>query len=184
MNNKSILAGFLIGFAALLSCCIENNLISALAFSIGLLYIRISHSYLFTGQIQNLKSHKTTAVKLLTGLIGNIAGVTLAFTVFFFLHFQNAADKFFAITAVKWTYPWYHYLASGFCCGILMTVATKKESPLWLSILCVMAFILAGFNHCIADWFYLLGSTDKIKYLYWFLVVIGNFFGGYSVATE
>ena len=61
---------------------------------------------------------------------------------------------------------------------------TKKESPLWLSILCVMAFILAGFNHCIADWFYVFGSFDPIKYLYWFLIVIGNFLGGYLAATK
>ena len=47
-----------------------------------------------------------------------------------------------------------------------------------------MAFILAGFNHCIADWFYVFGSSDPTKYLYWFLVVIGNFIGGYLATTK
>lgn len=184
MYSRALSAGCMIGFAALLSCCIGNQILAALFFSIGLLYIRISKLYLYTGQIQNLKNHSTSFKELGIGLIGNITGVTLFFSLFFFLDFPAAADKYFAITAIKWSHPWYHYIASGMCCGALMTIATKKESPLWLSILCVMAFILAGFNHCIADWFYVFGSSDPIKYLYWFLIVIGNFFGGYLAATK
>lgn len=184
MYSQALLAGCMIGFAALLSCCIENQILAALFFSIGLLYIRISKLYLYTGQIQNLKNHSTSFKELCVGLFGNICGVTLLFSLFFFLDFQAAADKYFAITAIKWSHPWYHYIISGICCGILMTIATKKESPLWLSSLCVVAFILAGFNHCIADWFYVFGSSDPTKYLYWFLVVIGNFFGGYLATTK
>ena len=56
-----------------------------------------------------------------------------------------------------------------------MTIATNKNTPLWISPLCVMAFILAGFHHCVADWFY-LSSTDS--YLYWLLIAFGNFIGG------
>lgn len=174
----------MIGFAALLSCCVENQILAALFFSIGLLYIRISKFYLYTGQIQNLKDRSTSFKELGIGLFGNITGVTLIFFLFFFLDFQAAADKYFAIVALKWSHPWYHYIASGMCCGVLMTIATKKENPLWLSILCVMAFILAGFNHSIADWFYIFGEHSLTKYLYWFLTVIGNFLGGYLVATK
>lgn len=184
MFGSSLIAGFVIGFAALLSCCIENQILAALFFSIGLLYIRISKLYLYTGQIQNLKYHSTSFKELVIGLFGNICGVTLLFFLFFFLDFQVAADKYFAITAIKWAFPWYHYIASGICCGILMTIATKRESPLWLSSLCVAAFILAGFNHCIADWFYIFGMTKSIKYFYWFLTVIGNFIGGLIIATN
>ena len=184
MFESSVMAGFMIGFAALLSCCVENQILAALFFSIGLLYIRISKFYLYTGQIQNIKNHSTSFGKLCGGLLGNICGVTLVFSLFFFLNFPAAADKYFTITAAKWSHPWYHYIASGMCCGALMTIATKKESPLWLSILCVMAFILAGFNHCVADWFYIFGTTNPIKYFYWFLTVIGNFIGGLIIATK
>lgn len=184
MYSRALSAGCMIGFAALLSCCVENQILAALFFSIGLLYIRISKFYLYTGQIQNLKNHSTSFKELGIGLIGNISGVTFFFSLLFFLNFQAAADKYFAITAIKWSYPWYHYIASGICCGILMTIATKRESPLWLSSLCVAAFILAGFNHCIADWFYVFGSLNPLKYFYWFLTVIGNFLGGYLAATK
>jgi formate/nitrite transporter FocA (FNT family) len=39
-----------------------------------------------------------------------------------------------------------------------------------------LAFILAGFNHCIADFFYLLaGKQFSIS---WIFTVIGNIIGG------
>lgn len=184
MSTQALLAGILIGFAAIISCCVENTILAALFFSIGLLYIRISKLYLYTGQIQNIKNNSTSGLELFQGLCFNVIGVTFAFSLMFFLNFPTAADKYFAITALKWSHPWYHYIASGMCCGALMTIATKKESPLWLSILCVMAFILAGFNHSIADWFYIFGEQGLTKYLYWLLVVIGNFLGGYLAATK
>ena len=80
----------------------------------------------------------------------------------------------------KWIYPWYYYLGSGIGCGILMTIATKKETPLWISSLCVVAFIIAGFNHSIADWFYI----DLKQIHLWLCVVLGNFIGGYIVAIK
>ena len=72
---SAILAGFMIGFAALLSCCFDNSYISALFFSIGLLYIRLSKLYLYTGQIQNIKNKTTTWKELGNGFLSNIMGV-------------------------------------------------------------------------------------------------------------
>ena len=39
-----------------------------------------------------------------------------------------------------------------------------------------------GFNHSIADWFYI--GSEPINFLKWFLVICGNFIGGYLVATK
>ena len=47
-------------------------------------------------------------------------------------------------------------LVKGFGCGMLMSLATYKETPLWVTVLAVATFILAGFNHCIADCYYML----------------------------
>lgn len=176
------MAGFMIGFAALLSCCVENQILAALFFSLGLLYIRIRGLYLYTGQIQDLKNKSTNLLQLFGGLFWNICGVGLALLIMIFLSVgkETLAATFSTIIATKWAYPWYYYIASGFCCGVLMTVATKKEAPLWVSSLCVMAFILAGFNHCVADWFYIGAAWSNL--LKWFCVVIGNFLGGILVA--
>lgn len=82
------------------------------------------------------------------------------------------------IAATKWSYSLWHYLFSGMCCGALMTCATHKDTPLWVSSLCVVAFILAGFNHSIADAFY-VSNTGLWK---WLVVIIGNVLGGLVVA--
>ena len=56
------------------------------------------------------------------------------------------------------------------------TIATHPKSPLFVSVMGVMAFILAGFNHCIADAFYLLaGGTLTWT---WFATLLGNACGG------
>ena len=49
--KNAVLAGFVIGLAALLSCSIDNPYLAALFFSLGLLFIRIEKMPLFTGQI-------------------------------------------------------------------------------------------------------------------------------------
>lgn len=184
MARKSIMAGFMIGFAALLSCCFDISYFSALFFSIGLLYIRLSGYYLYTGQIQNIKNKSTTWKDLCIGFFSNIAGVgiVLLIAIPIFTEQPIVYDHFLHIIHTKWSYPIYYYIFSGIFCGILMTIATKKDAPLWVSTLCVMAFILAGFNHSIADWFYI--GHEPLNFLKWFLVILGNFCGGYLVAEK
>ena len=67
-------------------------------------------------------------------------------------------------------------LIKGIGCGMLMSLATYKETPLWVTVLAVATFILAGFNHCIADFYYMLAGT----HLSWnlLLTILGNIFGG------
>lgn len=180
--SRALYAGFMIGFAALLSCCVENKILAALFFSLGLLYIRIQGFYLYTGQIQNIKNKTTTFKELFCGLCGNIVGVGVAVIIAMFLSIDKPllANTYSTIVSTKWLNPWYYYVLSGICCGVLMTIATKKETPFWVSSLCVMAFILAGFNHCVADWFYIGAAPTNL--LKWLCVVIGNFIGGYFVA--
>ena len=60
MKARAIMAGIMIGFAAILSCAISNPILAAGFFSLGLLYIRMNGWYLYTGQIQNLALKKTT----------------------------------------------------------------------------------------------------------------------------
>jgi formate/nitrite transporter FocA (FNT family) len=59
-----------------------------------------------------------------------------------------------------------------------MTIATYKETPLWISSLAVIAFITAGFNHSIADAFYLYSMHQIIPNLKVFLIAVGNLIGG------
>lgn len=176
MKNKATLAGFMIGFAALLSCCVEDKILAALFFSIALLYIRARKLSLYTGQTQLWATQQISFTTHLKTLLFNLSGVVVAvcLSILIFKSRPDAYTKYTSLVAAKWSYDWYYYLFSGICCGVLMTVATFTQTPYWVSSLCVMAFILGGFHHCIADFFYL----NFTKTIYWLLVVAGNFFGG------
>lgn len=174
--KNAILSGFIIGLAALLSCSIDNTYLAALFFSLGLLYIRIEELPLFTGQIQKLPTKEITFWQLLKILYYNVIGVgfTLILTFGLTFHHNILVDNYTTIIATKWIFPWWYYIFSGFVCGFLMTIATRPNTPLWVSSLCVAAFILGKFNHCIADWFFYAPS----HILLWFCVVLGNLIGG------
>lgn len=179
-NSKAYRAGISIGLAAAISFRITNNYLAALLFSVGLLGIRISGYDLFTGKIQLLVGKRITPSELLKILFWNAAGVlSVLIVVVLFLFDEAAWAQYEVALAAKWSHNFLYYVGSGACCGALMTYATKKETPLWVSTLCVMAFILGGFNHCIADMFY----VNNGAILSWFGVVIGNILGGLLFAA-
>lgn len=64
-------------------------------------------------------------------------------------------------------------------CGMLMYAATAtKDKNIIYTILCVSAFILGGFYHCVADMFYTLaGATTWPQYFNLIFVTLGNFIG-------
>ena len=142
--KNSMLAGFIIGLAALLSCSINNSYLAALLFSLGLLYIRIEKLPLFTGQIQKLPTGEITWWQLFKIFLCNICGVSGAWSLMFGLSFHHniLLENYVAIATAKWLFPWQYYIVSGLVCGFLMTIATRPNTPLWVSSLCVAAFIL------------------------------------------
>ena len=95
-----------------------------------------------------------------------IAGITYLLT----------HDAAIAIADTKLAQPILTTLFKGIGCGMLMSLATYKDSPLWMCLLCVPAFILAGFNHCIADFYYAaVGGMLGVPFL---ATVAGNIIGG------
>ena len=95
------------------------------------------------------------------------------------------------LTAVKLEDSWYSLFILGIFCGLLMYIAveTVKRShdhyntlSTVLPIICVSTFIIAGFEHCIADMFYfaVAGLTfESLRVL--FFVTIGNILGSFIV---
>ena len=166
---KSILAGMAIALGCWMYMAAPNPIVGAFLFSCGLLSIRIYKLNLFTGKIQFMVTKQYPWYFYLIVFFGNIIGVSLMAL----LAHNNASA---AIAATKVAQPIWEAMFKGIGCGMLMSLATYEKSPLWMCILCVMGFILGGFNHCIADAYYMIAAgTVGISLLG---TIIGNLFGG------
>ena len=181
--RESLCAGILItiGGTVFLSC--ENKTVGAVLFSVALLCICYKSYYLFTGKIGYIVEQHTKQefLNLDVGLFGNLAS-TFFLGMLLRTVLPNIGEKAAEMCSAKLAqFPLYTFIR-GFFCGILMYLAVSiyKEKNSVLGILfCVPVFILCGFEHSIADMFYLGASgifSVKII-LFTALVVAGNTFG-------
>ena len=166
---KSILAGMAIALGCWMYMVAPNPIVGAFLFSCGLLSVRIYKLNLFTGKIQFMVTKQYPWYFYLIVFLGNIIGVSLMAL----LAHNNASV---AIATAKVAQPIWEAMFKGIGCGMLMSLATYEKSPLWMCILCVMGFILGGFNHCIADAYYMIATGTIGTSLLG--TIIGNLFGG------
>lgn len=174
---KSIIAGMAIALAGCIYLCSPNPIIGAFLFTCGLLCVRIYNLNLFTGKMQYMITKEYKWYDYFIFLIGNLVGVLLVGSMTLTL----VKDAVAPIAAAKVSQPFITAMVKGFGCGALMSLATYKNSPLWMCFPCVMGFILAGFNHCIADAYYFLtGLTISQSFL---ATILGNIIGGVAFSN-
>ena len=192
---KGILAGLCISLGGWVFVRLQNNnfimsqLNAPFMFSIALSLICCNGFLLYTGKICYLfdKTDDSFKLKCLTlglMLLGNYIGVLITSNLLK-LSFDNSKYIVELINS-KTNLLWYDCLIRGFFCGILVYFAVdsyKENKKYGLLILCVMAFILSGFEHSIADMFY-LSLDNTITWLSFrniILIIIGNSLGGLFV---
>ena len=169
---KSILAGIVISLGCCMYLLAPNPIIGAILFSCGLLCVRIYKLNLFTGKIQFMISERYKWWYYPLVLLFNIVGALFMAIITSNLTYDATAP----IAIAKTTQSLIIAFSKGVCCGMLMSLATYEKSPLWMCLLCVPGFILAGFNHCIADAYYALAGL-KIGFPF-IATICGNIFGG------
>ncbi len=181
----SFAAGVFIGIggAVYLSC--ENKVVGAVLFSVALLTICYLKLYLFTGKIGYIVLNHTGSdvAEVLVTLAGNFVGTLLTGLAIPYAK-PVLIDAAQTCAAAKLAMPLGAALIAGFFCGILMytAVAIFKETGSPLGILfCVPVFILSGFEHSIADMFYLFAARQFHGETFVFLavVIVGNSLGGF-----
>lgn len=182
--KKSIIGGFLIGFGGTVYLNMDNKIVASFLFGLGLFTIINFELNLYTGKIGYLS--KENWKEILLTLVGNFIGTN----VFAFLVLQTRlAEKLKEAVAPAVELKLSDNLLStfilGIFCGILMYIAvgTFKKLPNILGtlavFLCVAVFILAGFEHCVANMFFFALSSSPADYLLPLLVTIaGNSLGG------
>lgn len=189
---KSFLAGIMIAIGGTVFLSIENKVIGASLFSIGLFGVLIYNLNLYTGKIGylitnlNLKYIK----ELIITLIGNFIG---ACSVGFILRYTRIYDKIYEKSLMLANTKLNDNILSIFIlsifCGLLMYYAVngfKKQTDFgkYLVVyLGVAVFILCGFEHCIANMYYFsVADIWSLKTLgYTGIMVLGNSLGSFII---
>lgn len=172
-----------IGGAVYLAC--ENKYVGAVLFSVALLSICIKGYSLYTGKIGFLpEKHDKEAVSvLLWGLLGNLIG-TLCGGILIRFGLPSLGEAAEALCSNKLTgQDVFSTLIRAFFCGILMYLAVSiyRDKQRVIGILfCIPVFILAGFEHSVADMFYFAaaGIVSVTSVLFILVVLLGNSLGG------
>lgn len=190
---KGIYAGIMISIAGCVYLSIDNHLFGAFLFSIGLLVICMYGMNLFTGKVGYILINKKDYIyELLLTLLGNFIGTFLSAKLILLTRFNIISDTAFKMANLKLDDNLLSIFILSMFCGILMYIAVNNYKKLNTDIgkygcifLCVMVFILCGFEHSIANMFYFsISSTWSFKtLLYVLIMVLGNSLGSILIAA-
>lgn len=179
-----VLAGLCITLGGCALLASENAVIGALLFSVALLTICSFGFSLYTGRVGDLaERHRAEHIAaLLLGLLGNALGCAV-FGLLAGAGLPALALRAQTIVEAKLSVALHEVLIRAFFCGVLMTIAVRiyREKGSVVGIfLCVPAFILSGFEHSIANMFYIAAARTFSPYVLLYLVVVllGNSIGG------
>lgn len=183
---KAAAAGITIGIGGAVYLTLENRVIVAVLFGVGLYTIVLNGLFLYTGKVGYLisaKDKKAYILQLIFTWLGNFAGTALAAAAISATRIRNLRRTAEVICKTKLADTPHSILILAVFCGILMYVAVdgfrEKGNPLIL-FFCVTVFILCGFEHCIANMFYfsLVGAWSLRAVIYLLLMTLGNSVGG------
>ena len=193
--RDAVASGIFIGLAGTVYLSVPNKFGGAFLFGFGLLTIVCCGFKLYTGAIGYLvlkgKKAPSYLLTLLEIWIGNWLGT---FLVGVLLNATRVGGKLAGsarlLCDVKMKDSWSSLLVLSFFCGILMFLAVdtfrrKDEYPgvirMVMVFICVMVFILSGFEHCVADMYYFsvagMWTTQSFARTLW--MTLGNSLGGF-----
>lgn len=178
--TRSVLSGVLISIGVFVYGNAPNKITGALLFSIALVTILSFGCPLYTGAVGYYKDEKDV-VQLLLIFSLNVIGC--------FFSFLLPNDLTAEIFAEKVTTPLHIVFIKSLICGVLIYIASEshnRKSNHWFltTIICVMAFMLSGCEHSIADICMMLSAKVFSWYNVFFIIVVafGNAFG--SMVTD
>lgn len=183
----AVLAGAAIGIGGIVFLALDNKIVGALMFTAGLYSICVHGLNLFTGKVGYLVNQPVSyLLDLLVIWIGNLAGTYLAAAgIMSTRSYEDYGfyDKVTAMCEAKVGDSLGSLFILGIFCGALMYIAVEgykqTKNPMILFV-GVGTFILCGFEHCIADMFYLsaAGMWSARAFLCIIVISLGNAVGG------
>lgn len=184
---KGIYAGIMIGIGGTIYLSVPNQVVGAILFAIGLLTICVYKMNLYTGMIGYILENKLGYLKtLIFTLLGNLLGTIITALLVLNTRIANISIRAREIVIIKISDNYLSIFILSVFCGILMYIAVnnfkKGEDSIikYLSVfICVVVFILCGFEHCVANMYYFsLAEAWSFKSVISMLfMILGNSFG-------
>lgn len=214
---KSIIAGLLLGIGLIISFSLgalfkDDPLLSkvliSFTFGIGLVCIGFLHGELFKGNclfltipILSKKSKLSSSIK--TGIIcyfGNVIGISLIAIIFILSQKESSLFEDYLRSACdnKLNFDVTSLIFKSILCNFIVCIASylgfklKSESAkCFLMMVLVGAFVIAGLEHCIANWGFFLMVFTQYGFSYDFtmfplhmlITTIGNIIGGFALVA-
>lgn len=179
-----ILGGAAIGIGGIVFLSLDNKVIGALMFTAGLYSICVHGLNLFTGKVGYLVEQKPSyLIDLFVIWAGNLAGTYLAAQGALASRICSISGKARDMCEIKVNDSLISLFLLGIFCGALMYIAVEgykqTKNPIILFV-GVATFILCGFEHCIADMFYIsvAGMWSGRAFLCIVVISLGNAVGG------
>ncbi len=168
---KSVAAGFLVGVGVVINTLAPNPIVGSMLFSVALLAIIKNGLMLYTGKIGYVREIPFKTLMIM--LLGNFVGVLIPVFMMqgkniIFLMDSAAQNKFSADFLALFFY--------GCLCGVMMFLAVFSKDTV-ITVFCIMTFILSGFEHCIADFPYLLLRFTPVNLVKFLCIILGNSLG-------
>lgn len=194
---KAILAGLMIGIGACAYLAIENHYVGAMLFTIGLFTIYSLDFYLYTGKVGYLLEDKDF-VKIIVIWVGNFLGITTTARLIMATRITtktHLVEGAYSYAETKLTDGLISVFILAIFCGIMMYIAAQAFKSTQNSansiggyvglFLCVMVFLLLGFEHSIANMFYFtVASSWSLNAIFPILIVtLGNAVGALLIPS-
>lgn len=180
----AVLAGISISIGGVVFLSMDNKTAGALMFTVGLYTVCTQELNLYTGRVGYLVNQPLSyLMDLLVIWAGNLAGTYLAAFAVQRTRICDISQTAGAICTVKLNDDFLSLFLLAVFCGLLMFVAVdgyKAANNPVILFMGVAAFILCGFEHCIADMFYfsVAGMWSGRALLCILVITAGNTLGG------
>lgn len=166
---------------------LENKTVGAVFFTLGLFLVLTRKYHLFTGKVANLiEEGPKYSLDLLIIWLGNFVGalIMMLFTKYSKLGYLIDAAK--TVSTNKLSQDYLSAFLLAILCGIIIYLAVdnfnKNEHHVGKYVglfVLIPTFIICGFEHCVANMYYLLlaGEINVESMMFLIVVSIGNTIG-------
>lgn len=186
---RSIFAGIAIAIGGTVYLSVDNKVTGAALFSIGLLLVCYMGFDLYTGRVPYMKFGMKSLWSIVKTVIFNFVGSSIIGIVIGFIK-PELHEKAVSLCELKLSEGWLIIPLAIFCNMLIFFAVdicrrSNKNDLVCITsiVICVMVFILCGFEHSIANIFYFSAARMinlKVS-IYLLLNVIFNGIGGIAI---